>query len=106
MTDDNPAGADPGLQDLPADRRANLDAVLYPPASGDDSAGVEVAGACGEVWGNGDHELCIKPVLRDAAAWLRRPDGTVAVRLEGEAGVLFTADVMPAPASEEDAGQP
>jgi hypothetical protein len=108
MTDDNPAGVDPGWQsDVPVHLRENLDAVLYPPVSGDDPAGVGVAGAYVGVWVTPDCELDLSLELGEAAAWLRRPGGTVRVRLRDAAGTLFIADVMPAPpASGEDAGKP
>ncbi len=111
MADDNSAGAgavDPGLQkDIPPDRKANLAAVLHPPASADDPAGIEVAGAVFSVWVTPDHELHMSVKLGGAAAWLRQADGTVPLLLTDEAGTLLAADVRPSdPPSDEDTDLP
>ena len=107
MSDDSSDAVGPDSQDdLPPNRTANLAAVLHPPASADDPAGIEVAGAYVTVCVTPAGELQFSVELGDAAAWLRRADGTVSLRLIAEAETLFAAGVRPTgPPSDEDTGR-
>jgi len=92
MTDDT--SADVG-HDVPTYREANLAAVLQPPHSGDDPAGIELAGAYISVWLTADRVLHVSVELGEAAGWLRQADGTVPLQLSAGAEVLFAGDMRP-----------
>lgn len=110
MTDDSSASAGTAAggfrQDIPVDRRANLDAVLYPPTSAGDPAGVEVAGAFVGIRVTSDGVVHVSLELHEAASWLRHADGTVAVQLTSGTDTLYAADVVPHRPSGEDTEQP
>jgi hypothetical protein len=99
MADDGSTGAGavaPGAPvDVAPDRTFNLAAVLHPPASADDPAGIEVAGAIVSARVTPDRELHVSIQLVDAEAWLRQPDGTVRLRVTDDTETLLEADRHP-----------